>query len=414
MLHQHINKNSDASITPPEDVTSRTLENLKTRLNNVLLANHSTFSPENMEKLNTLSFTNLSRLIKPCISLSMADLLTTDTCNQAFLRVTQHIPTELPLTPKIKSLSSKLRVIHQYSFNNALIFFTNASERLANEFKGGQGEVRKGYKDKSLSIPKYSVKFYANEDGRELNKKTAAREAKYSRLLGRESFYFMNKDMPVVVTTWQEGKALDMYTYITFRRNSYQNRIAWLISIFNELNILHAHFRVHGDIKPGNIILNLAQNKMSLIDFGSTHKIATSKVGQFRHARGHSDAEPHSLDHCAYDMYAMGLIIARIFPELFIINEKKDKSTIEAISAPHKNVIETAIVSLVHALTERYPMKRCTSLSALDYCKKILSNSKHLNQESLMFILQDTINHAKNTFEDVLRDSLRPSSVNLK
>ena len=84
-----------------------------------------------------------------------------------------------------------------------------------------------------------------------------------------------HKGKRVLIISWQEGNSVEAYlkrVYAgTFDRPSVWESIRRMRSLAHSLKVLYCHCQlVHGDIKPGNLILPNIPGSISLIDYGSS------------------------------------------------------------------------------------------------------------------------------------------------
>ena len=125
-----------------------------------------------------------------------------------------------------------------------------------------------------------------------------------------------------------------------------EKRLGCLRSGLTDLNILHQHYRVHGDIKCQNFVLNQSDGSLQLIDFGTSHKRGSSK--SFALTPAYSDPYSHGDDFCK-DLYAMGIITMYLFPEIYAVSFDTYRANV-SINKSDYTVAEQAIVDLVNSM----------------------------------------------------------------
>lgn len=347
-----------------------------------------------LTSLFSLSPANTLRIRHKVSHLVNHKLLNEQTFTEALQRVSQKLPpvNEAVADKKSRKLSGAAR--SQISLNNGHLFFTGQDKHCES---GGFGKVKKGYPSLHGSEPVYSIKKLYEKDEQSA-KKEAVREVKHHRLLGRQAFYYTRHGSTFIVADWQQGKGLHCYRADELKKAPMQNRLACLRDGLSQLNTLHAHGRVHGDIKDQNVILDFQALSMKLIDFGGTHRQASRKSFAFTPAY----ADPRFKgDHYCRDMYAMGLVAMQLFPELFTVHV--DALTVRfKVQKVRPTVIEQAVLELIAAMMRDDFDARCTSEAALRYCDSLLAQET-LDRKVLETVKNATIARCHKTVEDVLR-----------
>ena len=269
---------------------------------------------------------------------------------------------------------------------------------------GGFGKVKKCYDAETDGSVIFALKkFDSATVSDQLSE--AKREVKYNQLLKHNAFYFQHKKNVYVATDWFSEKSLDAFinNKKEITEQPVRNRLLWVISGLSDLNVLHSRYRLHGDIKPSNFVVNRQNNSMKLIDFGSAHKACSNKSYA---------CTPYFLDdtltyNYSYDMYLMGVVIAYIFPELFNISEEtikdhKKRVKVEMIFKDGIQPVEHAIQSLVQSVIQPEKDMRPTCDDALKYCWLLSNNFAKLDERLLSKISSLTINRSTLTEEDIL------------
>lgn len=356
---------------------------------------HFCVNHEELDVLLSLSGANLQRFYGVLSRLSSGKLLDHQSFAKALQRVTEKLP---PVSESIVSKKSKKETNtprSEFLVDNKHSFFTKDDDSCDS---GGFGKVKKGYRFLDSNEPLYGIKKLNESD---LNKaqKAAIREIKYHRLLGREAFYFSHKEKAHIASEWQRELSLDHYHAHELVSIPIEKRLRCLSSGLSDLNTLHQHYRIHGDVKCQNFILNLSNEAMKLIDFGTSHKRGSTKSFGWTPAYG----DPHTFgDHFCKDLYAMGLVTMYLFPEIYTISFENGKASF-SVSKSNFTLIEQAIVNLVHAMMHSETHLRCTSERALNYCNELLTHFNQIDASLLESIANASINRAHSTLEDKLR-----------
>jgi hypothetical protein len=368
-----------------------------------------TIEEEKFTPLFTWSENNLRRLNEIVASLSLNNLLNATSFDAAVIRLLLKVPavekSNVTVATSVVAMRGELR--REVQIQGGPRFFV--ADKMHD--KGSFGEIRKAYENQHTRTISYVVKTIPkNEEEEEFFPELEAqREAKFHRFLGRNAFYFSEKnDVAKVVSDWQNVCALHYISISELKRNTYATRLQCLISGLNELEKLHAHYRVHGDIKPLNCIVDLPNKAMHLIDLASTHKKGSQKA--FAATPKYSDQTSSSEDNYSFcdDVYSMGIVAASLFPELFTIQE--DNSKITAIPVEKQfSLIETSLVTVIDSMLAPIRETRCTSVSALHYCQELLKHLPVLNETILQTIRSSTLAREETTVEDVFRGSIRRS-----
>lgn len=271
-----------------------------------------------------------------------------------------------------------------------------------NTLRGGQAQIFQACESLENGETHYLVKSFKTDEHVD---KTALRETKYAHFLGRESYFFQKNKQWYVISQWQKGQALYDMKPDELIALPLKMRIKSLCYLFHELSQLHKHFRIHGDIKPQNCVLDIEASKLKLIDFGSTRKVKPKNY-PLAWSPGYLDKNVHygdptnRLSFCD-DMYSAGFIAAALFPELYQIElaqiRFKQPNTTFSIQ-------DKAIVYLVQSLQSKEKNTRCTSQIATEYCQHLFTHFETLDAERLDSILEQTLSKKACSFEDVLLD----------
>lgn len=292
-------------------------------------------------------------------------------------------------------------------------------------FTGGQGTIFGGYVSPAAALP--AAPDYCIKKFKTLDHDTALHEAKYLVLIGRRTAIVTERNITSIVTEWQRGENLEsLRMKIDFTTLPLARRIKWLASGLNDLNKMHAAFRIHADMKPLNFIVDMDTDQMKLIDMGAAQKINSPKDKVA--TPGFIDLKEGYPKKMASDMYSMGKIMSFMFPELYKweigfisipmmvpnapnIEQKVAISYFTKIKTTNLTPIESALMQLVDAMMEATAEHRCTCEQALQFCNGLLQKivNEQITPEELKDLLTTTINRKEFTVEDALRDSSRPA-----
>ncbi len=289
--------------------------------------------------------------------------------------------------------------------SSSLCFFMEHDEKKRYK-NGGFKRVKKGYATLHSKIPLYSVKRLSRPNPHSTLEEDAEREVKFHRLLGREAFWFSRNKKRTIVSRWLHEKSLADFDPLILAKESYEKRLRCLIAGLRELNQLHAYFCVHGDIKAGNFILNLQEASMSLIDFGSARKLGSIK--NYSRTKVYCDPQLQASIHYQFcdDMYSMGIVVAKLFPELFIVSYFTDLVQVNKRNPP-TTLFEQALVDLLDNMMNVDRQLRCTSEAALNFCQDLHHFLPSLNERQLREIKASSIDRSEPKLEDLFRGRLR-------
>lgn len=331
---------------------------------------------------------------------------------------------QIPLQEYFRVEKTKTNEQHIIEFAQLDTGFTIVVERKKNEpkSKGARGDVFQAqsrhtthspYLLKKLRVQStpsrrsfFSTDMNKDECKRNIqSEKEAHRELKYNDLFGRTPHLFEYKKKYCIISKWQKGQ--DLYNFSKKELGQIQAKeiIHSLIVLLNELACLHKSNRVHGDIKNQNCIFDPDSMSLNLIDFGSTRKVKPRNywIPWTQHFLGKdiNHWNPTNTYSFCDDMYALGLVTASLFPELYIVNLDILNSQIECIKNDF-SLEEQAIDYLVQALTKDNRQARCTSAEALEYCNDLLSIIDNLSDENLNLLLNRSFNKNQLSTDEII------------
>ncbi len=345
-----------------------------------------------------LSERNIQRLARLTLRLAAKKLLHEASFEAALKRIAFILPLveEATVVKNSRKLTGQPR--SELIINDQLRFFMGHQEE---KDEGSFGVVKKGYKEEDGSLPAFSIKHL-----KELDYEEASREVKYQRLLGREAYYFTRKNRLTIVSEWQKEKSLHQFSALDLKQTAFEKRLVCLISLLTELNFLHLHYRVHGDIKAQNVILDLKNLLMKLIDFGAAHKEGSCKVRSYTAYY----ADPKLKAGIAYsfcdDIYALGIVVAFLFPDFFSVGLESYNTQICLHRSPL--LIEHGILlHLIKALLNPDRKKRCTCEDALQFCQAVVQHYPSLDMALVTSLSETLLNRSTVTEEDIFRGAIK-------
>ncbi len=380
---------------------------------------------EDIQTILKLSRHNIARLITIMTRLNKSALLTPDSVSIALQRITKKNPiaNESKMTRKVKQVPR-----NEYNLDCGLTFFLDSGSSKLKELSGGQASINKGFHTADIEHHGLCVKRFSSGDSNEQRVANAKRETEIIRLLGRPAAWYMSKKGPVIVTPWNNGIDLSKIIKQNLLKNaSFATRLKWLATGLNDVNTLHLNYRLHGDIKCENFVVNQTAKVMKLIDFGAAQKVDSKK--EYVCTLAYLDPNCFKPKTMAADMFAMSVVIAALFPELFsieikqteqVVTKKSEETRTAMAPKPHITKIKTAditpmehaIMNLYDALKEAKPEDRCSSEQALQYCQNILAAmtpDEQIGPDMLQKITDATINRSEFSIEDAMRGSERPA-----
>lgn len=184
-----------------------------------------------------------------------------------------------------------------------------------------------------LSDSGHNRVYRAMSDGKWVVLKVAKEEegntARNRLLLQREYDIMHALDCLYVVKTWQMTDVPDLGTAIVMEyvagrtldrflqdKPSLSERRRVADELMEALIFLHERQVVHGDLKPGNILITDAGNHVRLIDFGfaDTEAYIAKNIGT---SPSIVDAMPTQNEHLSVskDIYALGKMVEQLFPK---------------------------------------------------------------------------------------------------
>jgi hypothetical protein len=302
-------------------------------------------------------------------------------------------------------MRSKLTVTDSEDQSSLTFFLEHDDEK--KYLSGGQGVIKKGYLTEASDEVHYSLKKPHDQDEQD----ALLREVQYSRMLGRRAYFFNKGPTPYMASDWIAGDSLSSCQKAgTLTNHSINQRILCLLSFFSDMNILHKNYRVHGDIKPQNCILNTVDATLRLIDFGTTRRV---------HAQKTMPETAQYLDknrvgyHFADDVFSSRYVLTALFPDLYRTEESDTHAMYNIFStAPlDATVQQQALVLLMDAVScpERSMRPQCSDI--VEYLTRlsvqIKSGEAEFTEEQLQDIALATIHRPATTVDDFLHGGMK-------
>ena len=197
-----------------------------------------------------------------------------------------------------------------------------------------------------------------------------------------------------MVTEYIDGLPLDGYVEANIRHET--TLVQLLLKLAKGLEYVHRQFRVHGDVKPANILVN-AEGQPKLIDFALSQK-ASSEREILAYSPGYSSPEHISGSrlHAGSDIYSFGAIIYnllsdKLLPKDAAFNPKNDLF-VEQLKTlpftPSKKLISILKRCLSTEPSARYPSmsQLCDDLDAILEKRTLQADNHKLSARAFSFI----------------------------
>ncbi|MDI1353181.1 MAG: protein kinase [bacterium] len=224
-------------------------------------------------------------------------------------------------------LNQSLFSLHYLDGSSAAKFTVESNPNKQYLSGGFAQRVKKGFVE-SDPEPRYAVKIFKKNlfKGRTHHELRIAMRASYcAQLLGRTGLAFRRHGKQYFVTDWHQGIALSS---LELQINTWPiaQRLNLAIDLTRQLATLHNKKLIHGDIKPQNIIIS--PNSVHLIDLdgvllkGETPLIGLACTTAFLDAQLNWDLKHDANAYKSFDeksdLYALGLTLAYLFPDLLV------------------------------------------------------------------------------------------------
>ncbi len=263
------------------------------------------------------------------------------------------------------------------------------SEEKGSSIIGGLASVNKAAKIGGDSATFFAVKKIHHYENNALD--LVKRETKYLNFMNRSAKAYRDIDKFFVLMPWVDGTLLKSVTPKAMTDIPFQQRITACIPFLEDIEKLHRAGRVHGDIKPRNVIYEIPF-KLHLIDFNSAHREYSRK----KHPYTDLYTDPRKVDKntstMVDDIYALACIFRKVFPELSNI----DKDQLMEVAA---------LRCFVEYLLVCDADKRCLIGDVVQFFKRLENPPETLTRGEIWEIIQNIQNRPANS-EDILSGKL--------
>lgn len=190
-----------------------------------------------------------------------------------------------------------------------------------------------------------------------IDRARAMKEAKYSRFFHRHACRI--NDSRFLFSTYTQGTCLSILIKTIYYYKD-KEKLSWVKSIFEQLNLLHNEWRVHKDIYAGNIIIDTKTHEARLIDFDRAAKART----------------PTAFDEDITD------VCIHLLPKLFFQIELQATTEFYAARPIHAGMRELYLRSNNNNDEHKQPIL-FTSKQAMQFCRWMLHEIDTINPESI-------------------------------
>lgn len=291
---------------------------------------------------------------------------------------------------------------------------------------GAFGRIKKGYITETTAdtIPKYAVKIMLDKEEAYPAIQNAS---KYYQLLGDNALFFKrtskDKLKYYLIGPYRPGKALSKYSDEELKAYSYTDRLKMLKSGLIDLNQFHDKDQVHGDVSFNNFNLDEQKPALRLLDFDfSRPRSRYMSYGALSYGIPDETGNTDGFAGYSEEVYHMGMVAAKLFPELYKIERGKLYLLVMPGNRSHLTSIEKAIVRLIDAMLIKKGSEKineispeidrfnCTVKKALHFTEKLLENVDQLSVDESIIekIAAETIDNVELNEEDIFHDSFRP------
>lgn len=261
------------------------------------------------------------------------------------------LPADLPYSPYYRfaykksrnetDLTNSLMQLERYDGTPTMFFSMEHREDKDYPCGGFSQKVKKGSSNSNeiqdLAIKVLKSNVYDGNTKHEL--RTAMRGAYCAQLLGGRGIAFRRDGKQYLVTDWHSGIPLSNADENSLANFTIKERIKLALDLINQVWILHNNGLIHGDIKPGNLIIS--NTSLKLIDLDSVRLKNEPPISGLPHSVPFIDSQlvlDLLTSDCAYqgfneksDIYALGLTLGFLFPELLDPTYSLTKITISNV-----------------------------------------------------------------------------------
>ena len=254
-------------------------------------------------------------------------------------------------------------------------------------YLGGISKLKKCFDAKSEQWdPVCAIKIFDNKEYND-RVRNAENEAKYSRLLGRESYWGIMNNKCYVTIPWMKG--MNMHDYakhlqkhaedskyvLPFKKPDFYTRLKMFMNYLTQAKIFHDLGLILGDPKSGNAMVDTDNETIEMVDFDAVHPIGTAGTAYTRAYLPPNLITRSSGIRAAYtqadDIYIFGLMLAELFPEVFKVTYTEGKPTQITVITPGLQS-QVALNFLVFFMTEDKPNSRCDINDCVEQINELL------------------------------------------
>ncbi len=276
------------------------------------------------------------------------------------------------------------------TFNDETYWYVEG-ERKGSSIMGGLASVNKVLKIEANSSTFFAVKkiHYNEPDALDLVK----RETKYLNFLNHSASAYADNENYFVLMPWIEGKVLSDITDEAMINISFHQRLLAFMPLLQVIEKLHHAGRVHGDIKPRNVIYEMP-SILHLIDYNSAHREYTRKKHAFtiEYVDPYNGNPKHSK--MVDDIFALSFIIRKIFPEVSNICRGELKEII-------------GLRYFMEYLITCEPHKRCVIDDVIHFFKFLNTLNESVNRAQLKAIIDELHEKPANAIDVLSGKSFR-------
>jgi serine/threonine protein kinase len=364
-------------------------------------------------------------------NLQLAGQLQHTTMQRVIHIVTTQLPsvTESSVTKISRKLTQAARSqlqIRSETSDDVRVYVEHNADR--NSYPAGSFSiVKRGYEEEASKIPQFAVKklrhYICDDKNRPCTLETRLADAKreaaaINYVLRQPAYFFRHHEHVFVVSPWLQGNDL-RYTLqnlnMDFALVPIENRLQSAHCLLYDLNLLHERYLLHRDIKPRNCIYNPVTHALHLCDYAGVSKMYSQNTCGVTAA--YRDGSGRTYSFCD-DIFSAGLVLANLFPELFVVDKYELSPKNEVYRIRHKqksslSIVEQAVKLLIMRMNYGPTQRelRCSCRDALDFIAQVLKESSGLSVFGLQKIAAITINRAEATVENTLHGAMTPKML---